>query len=62
MPNQLVQLTDDELALVEIYAQQKGITAEEAATELLQKAIANRVRKKTNQSNANNIARLDDRR
>ena len=47
MPNSGLPLSDKEMAMVKKIAEQEGRDQEEIATELVQQALARRVRKRT---------------
>lgn len=47
MPDELTSLTEQERLLVAQIAEQRGISLEEAASQLAQEALARRVRRKT---------------
>lgn len=54
--SQQVQLTDKEMALVREIAERDGITEDEAASQLVQREIAQRMNKRTSRSAAKVIA------
>ncbi len=51
-------LTNDEKLAIAEYAESRGITADEAATELASRAIERRMRRQTGRSPARNIVKL----
>ena len=53
-----VALSDKERALVQRYADQEGITFEEAVEKLLGQGLANRVRKRTGRSPSASVMRF----
>jgi hypothetical protein len=52
MRNQPLDLSDAEMAVVRQIAEREGITEDEAATQLVQKEIARRVKKRTGRNPA----------
>lgn len=52
MPEWVTHLTDAEMELVRRIARRDGITEDEAATNLIQSALARRVRKRTGKAPA----------
>lgn len=55
MPDEPTALSDREREVVERVAQMRGISFEEAASLLVQEALANRVRRKTGRRPASNV-------
>lgn len=47
MPDEMVNLSEQELKLIALLAEQRGISLEEAASQFVQEALAKRVRRKT---------------
>lgn len=50
--------TEKEMGLIQKVAEQRGITAEEAATELFSEGLERRVRKRTGRGPAHNIMKM----
>lgn len=52
------ELSDQELKAVQQYADQRGLTLNQAATELAKQALAKRVRKSTGKTPARNVLKM----
>ena len=58
MSEETTELSDQELKLVQQYADQRGLTLNQAATELAKQALAKRVRKSTGKTPARNVLKM----
>ena len=58
MSDEKTVLTDNELKKVQAYADLRGLTVGEAATELAKQALAQRVRKRTGKTPAHNVLKM----
>lgn len=58
MKEELTELSDKERDLIKTYADQRGLTIEEAASELARDGLARRVRKRTGKSPARNVLKM----